>query len=46
MTTTGSADHIGWTYLGEIFTKINVTETRDSGWNTTDISGTAINADG
>ena len=46
MTTTGTSDHIGWMYMGEIYTDINVTETRDSSWNTTSISGTATNSAG
>ena len=43
MTTTGTSDHIGWMYLGEIYTKMNITETRGTDWNTTDLSGTATN---
>ncbi|MAG12883.1 hypothetical protein CL630_03690, partial [bacterium] len=46
MTTTGTSDHIGWMYVGEIYTKIDVTETRDANWDTTGLSGTATNAAG
>jgi len=44
--TTGISDHVGWEYLGEIFTAMDVTETRDSSWNTLSIVGTAVNTDG
>ena len=44
--TTGTSDHVGWEYLGEIFTAMDVTETRDSSWNTLTIVGTAVNTDG
>ncbi|MBT5235515.1 MAG: hypothetical protein HOM18_09485, partial [Candidatus Marinimicrobia bacterium] len=44
MTTTGTSDHIGWMYVGEIFTNMNIVETRDANWNTTGLSGTATNA--
>jgi hypothetical protein len=43
MTTTGTSDHIGWMFVGEIFTNMNITETRDANWNTTGLSGTATN---
>lgn len=46
MTTTGTSDHIGWMYMGEIFTDIDVTETRDQNWNTASITGTAKNSEG
>jgi len=43
---TGKDDHLGWEYLGESFTSMNVTLVRDENWNTTSISGTGVNADG
>ncbi len=46
MTTTGTSDHIGWMYMGEVYTDINVTETRDSSWNTGSVTGVATNASG
>jgi hypothetical protein len=46
MKTTGTSDHIGWMYVGEIYTNIDVTETRDTDWNTASLSGTATNAAG
>ena len=46
ITTTGKSDHIGWKYIGETYTNINVTEAMDSNWNTTSLSGTATNAAG
>ena len=46
MTTTGSSDHIGWMYMGEVYTNINVTETRDQNWNTASITGSATNSAG
>ncbi len=46
MTTTGTSDHIGWMYIGETYTGINVVETRDSSWNTLTLSGTATNEAG
>ncbi len=41
--TVGAADHVGWMYLGKMYTNLDVVETMDSNWNTTDISGTGIN---
>jgi len=46
MTTAGASDHIGWMYIGEIYTNMNVVETRDENWNTVDLSGTATNSEG
>jgi len=43
ITTTGASDHIGWMYLGEMYTELDVTETIDSNWNTTAISGSGTN---
>jgi len=44
--TQGYSDYVGWTYLGEFYSNLDVTETMDSNWNTTDISGTGDNSDG
>jgi len=46
MKTTGTSDHIGWMYLGETFTEIDVTETRNSNWEVESLTGTAKNSDG
>lgn len=45
-TTTGTGDHIGWMYLGELYTGLNVTEDRNANWETTSVRGSGINADG
>jgi len=44
-TYTGTADGIGWMPLHEIYTSMNVVETLDQYWNTTNITGTAVNSD-
>jgi hypothetical protein len=44
-TYTGTADGIGWMQLHELYTSINVVETLDQYWNTTNITGTAVNSD-
>ena len=46
ITTTGANDHVGWMYLGDVYTNLNVVETMDGNWNTTDISGSGTNEDG
>jgi hypothetical protein len=44
-TYTGTADGIGGMPLHELYTSINVVETLDQYWNTTNITGTAVNSD-
>ena len=46
ITTTGTSDHVGWMNLGELYTNLNVVETMDSNWNTTNITGSGDNASG
>ena len=43
ITTTGDSDYVGWQYLGEIYTGLNVTETMDANWNTLSITGSGTN---